>query len=342
MERFNFDRGSYRLQRELVEISDDHSAIVIPSFNPSTAVNYNKHRPELQILLVYHFVDAFRALNDKLDGYERPKLPCCAQGILELCHEEPLVLSIPFESREQETAFRVAWILKSSYHGPAIEAPQLSQLPANDGEEAKEQVNTFEALAFWSTAVFHNRGAFDLSGLVRASFSLREPCLAFYPVYERLQLSLLDSTAENVHWFCHNVGDAVTGLSNQFSELGLSESSDSGLTIQKNNRVFELALKAASILDEKPAGGLDQRDHLPYYSAVYHQNGIIRRYLSDYQNTHIDQAIRIQTLCVQCTTFADSLFNSSRGKDGSLTLTQQKDCFSDLLSCLSKLKKEFE
>lgn len=342
MERFNFGQGPYRLQRKPVEISDDHSAIVIPSFHPSHAVNFNEHRPELQILLVYHFVDAFRALKDKLDGDESPRLPCCAQEILELCHREPRALSTPLASREQEAAFRVAWLLQSSYHGPAIEAPHLSQIPADDGEEAQEQVQTFDALAFWLTAVFHNPRTFNLSGLVRASFSLQKFRLTSYPAYERLRLLFLDSTAVNAHWFCNNIGDAVTGLSSQFSDLGLSESSEPSLILQENNRAFELALKAASILNESPARRIKQRDHLSYYNAVYYQDGVIAGYIRDHQNTHIDQAIRIQTLSIQCRIFADSLFNSSRKNAESLTLIQQKDCFSDLLSCLTKLKNEFE
>jgi hypothetical protein len=338
--RFNLNQGPYRLQRELVEISNNHSAIIIPSFHPSAAVNHDKHRPELQILLVYHFVNAFHALKYKPNRKEWPNLPCCAQEILESCRKVPTALSIPLKPQEQEAAFRVAWILKSSYHGPAIEAPQLSLFPADDGEEAKEQVNTFDALVFWSILVFQNPGAFDLSGLVRASFFLRKLHLPLYPAYERLRLLFLDSTTENAHWFCDNVDDTVADLSNQFSDLGLSEQSYQSRILQENKRAYEFAFQAASTLNESD-GEIDQGDRR-YYDATYGQGHFISKHLSDYKNFSIDKSIRIQTLGVQCEIFANSLLNSSLKKPENLTRTQQKDCFAELSSCLSKLRKEFE
>lgn len=79
MRRFNFPGKCYRVRSEVIEIADGYTALVIPSFHPSRAVNYFKHRLELRVLLMYHFAMAFRLLGD------RATIPYCVSRILDLC-----------------------------------------------------------------------------------------------------------------------------------------------------------------------------------------------------------------------------------------------------------------
>lgn len=79
MSRFNFRGNCYRIQSEQIEIVEGHTAIVIPSFHPSLAVNRLKNRLELRILLIYHFALAFHSL------YSRTAIPCYAKKIQDLC-----------------------------------------------------------------------------------------------------------------------------------------------------------------------------------------------------------------------------------------------------------------
>jgi hypothetical protein len=339
MRRFNFPKGSYHLKREIVEITHDHRAIVIPSLHPSHAINHVKYKPELQILLMYHFVDAFHALNDNLYT-----LPCCAERILQLHHVKKIdKLMDEHEPKDWWTAFRVTSVLRSSYHGPRMEAsPPLVDLAVEDPEEeGKNQANAFDAMAFWSTLLFKSPKTFNLFGIARVALFLRKMNQMCYPACERLLSLLLRSNMEHEHWFCDNDDSNTVNLSDQFSNLEISELPQIPLILEENKSAYELVSRAISKLGQA-RGNINWEEHRQYYRTVYDQNQLIREYLGDFQNSLIDKAMRVQALSQRCMIFVNILYKSHQRNAERLTEIQEKGCLSELLDSLVRLKKEFE
>jgi hypothetical protein len=118
----------------------------------SHAINHVKYRPELQILLMYHFVNIFHALNDD------PHIPpYCMERILQLCLVKVDRLMATRKPKDWWTAFGVTSVLRSSYHGPRVEASRpLTDFVVEDlEEEGKQQANAFDAMTFWSALLFN-------------------------------------------------------------------------------------------------------------------------------------------------------------------------------------------
>lgn len=222
MKRFNFlDKPRYRLDRKTIEISHDHEATVIPSFHPSYALNHNSYRSELRILLMYHFVGAFDALNNM------ETVSCqCSNKILEECLKVKDNVCNP---AEWEIAYRISKTFKESYHGPKKdEAPCCGRGLTDDepDDRRKNREAAFDAMAFWFVELSREPQAFDFFGIVCAGLLLREmSCL--YPVYSRLDSWLLRQVVQREHWFCDG-DDSMDGdtpdLEDALSALAISKS----------------------------------------------------------------------------------------------------------------------
>lgn len=84
--RLELPAEDYRLERSDIELTEGHTTVVLQSFHPSVAVNYEDRKPEYRTLLIYHFVVAFSELGSALS------LPASAEQIRKLLSIKPFIL----------------------------------------------------------------------------------------------------------------------------------------------------------------------------------------------------------------------------------------------------------
>jgi hypothetical protein len=225
MKRFNFRNSVYRLKREIIKITDDHEAVVIPSFHPSHAMEHNPHRLEFRILLMYHFVDGFRALHD---GQTPPQTThyCCADKIRCLCCK-PIPIRWDLPCSKWEDARRIAIRLKESCHCPEKdhkEAPRQSGFFAGEEPEEEEarKASTFDAMIYWLDLVYEKPQAFDFFGIADTMSFPKNNC-KLNLAYKNIFSLLLRRKFGDKHWFYGEKNSSSPHLEDALSKLALSK-----------------------------------------------------------------------------------------------------------------------
>jgi hypothetical protein len=198
MSRFNFPGKAYRVRSEHIEIVEGHTAIVIPSFHPSHAVNYLKHRLELRVLLMYHFALGFRSLGGST------AIPCCASRIQDLC----LYQGERKEDKSSPSYWDLASCISAKLNKSYLHCGR-DVVPVSIGVFAEESLfdkinresDIFDSLIFWLTLILDKPQKFELFGIAYALFLLRvgRDIRRLSPIYSRISSALLDLVTEQDH-----------------------------------------------------------------------------------------------------------------------------------------------
>ncbi|KAL5342751.1 hypothetical protein BJX70DRAFT_269769 [Aspergillus crustosus] len=215
MIRFKFPGEIYRLQSQEVQLETGHTWTVIACFYPSYARKYNPNLHELRVLLVYHFVMAFRCLH----GVD--KLPCCAKRILSKCRIKGYDAMDKSNLPELIVASRISKILSESYQYRADTMAPPSQGFAGDidFEKTSRESETFDILAAWLALLLRKPQEFDLFGIFHTLLIL--PNIHFHsnPIYSQLVTALNEQDIQHDHWFRDDKSTCVSEPVEKLSEV---------------------------------------------------------------------------------------------------------------------------
>ncbi|KAL3470290.1 hypothetical protein BJX99DRAFT_264348 [Aspergillus californicus] len=344
-ERFRWPDEAYPYQLSRRDVSltttNDYWATVIPVFCPSQAMEYQKYRLELRILLMYKFLMAFRVLRGKHDT------PCCAEKIRAIWLgpaerlENQRYLILP------EIAMAISERLSSSYASGTIDINKpLKCLLGDEGiiNEVNYHSYPFRCLSFWISLLLKKPYRFNTFGTSYALFCLRRISKREYDFFPRLPNMLLDQHTPQDHWFQRAEGDKSNGLTNDPSKVPATRPFRVSDLIASTKHAYKVvsALEELLDLDEIPveAGatgkGLVQ-------SAISVQRLFTRMLFDERPDIGIDQTLRIDALSRQSSNTMQVLVNRNWNSPGdSGGMIAEEALIESLLDCLQALRMEVE
>lgn len=336
MRRFNFGGDLYRVRSEHIGIVDGHTAIVIPSFHPSHAINHYDNRLELRVLLMYHFAFAFHSLGGKT------VISCCANKIKDLC-------LVKGERKEDKSPFS-DWELASCISdkiskfylfGGKDVVPLSKGVLAEESfsEQITRESETFDSLSFWLTLLLEKPHKFELFGIASARFLLQKAKSNHSPLYSKVSSALLDVVTEQDHWFFQANDTNVTDVQEKLSALTIKDGTQISGLIDANRKACGAVQKTLSHVESGEV--LNFRLKRPqYYSAVILHSARMNGYLASSQGITIPVALRMEALTKRCWVINETLRKKS--EEGELLCTGVIFYLNSLLECLRKLRMEVE
>lgn len=337
MSRFNFPDRHYSLESKIIEIVEGHTAIVIPSFHPSHAINRLENRLELRILLMYHFVLAFRSLSGTT------AIPCCDKKILELCSskrdsEDNASLS------DWDLASRISNQLNKSYlHSETSIVPLSSAGFPTDSlwDTINRESDPFDYLSFWITLLLQKPQKFDLYGILHAEFLSPKADVDSRPLYARLSSALHGLVTERDHWFLNIKDTNIDDLEVRFSASTLHTDPQLSDVINANHEDIKSVQKTLRNIecDENVEYRVKTSDHS--FDALS-QDTPLTEYLGSSSRISVSAALRIKALSKRCRVINETLREQSRREWDKLPHTEVILYVQRLLECLRKLTMELE
>ncbi|KAF9882570.1 hypothetical protein FE257_006858 [Aspergillus nanangensis] len=338
MARFNFSGRGYRIRTEVVRISDFHEAIMIPSFHPSHAINYLKHRLELRVLLMYHFALAFRSLSSEV------AVPCCASRVLDMClysgerKEQRAILS------NSELASCISDKIHESYLPCKKDIVPLSQ-QGFESESVTEKINresdTFSLLSFWLTYLLRKPHKFELYGIAAVLSLLRRANDNFNPIYSRVSLALVQQNIEQEHWFWQPENTTVAELEKSFCRAAIHDNLGVSDIIDVTRTACDSVSKIRHLMENGRNITFKSVEMYRHYRAVYTQISCMSKYLGKAQELSISQALRMEALSKRCWVTLEALYET-RGSEEELPYIEVFMHVNRLMEYLVTLRMELE
>lgn len=249
MQEFNISAGYCRLESVTAKVGNgDTSTTVIPAFHPSRAVNYYPYQVELRILLMYHFIMAFRFLHGESN------IPCCGGKILEKCCTE--------RSESDTLEIRILKCLHKSYlYQGRVALPYTG--PGFGGETDFEKINgeskIFDMLAALLRLLLKTPHAFDLVGTLNTVALLQDMTSGTDPSAHESPQPLPKQDMAHDHWFCSGDEDPVSETATAVSAIRLNGDHFSAVVSALTNSHNHVS--ACRLLD---GGGGEDRFHNEY------------------------------------------------------------------------------
>ncbi|CAI7673286.1 unnamed protein product [Penicillium viridicatum] len=326
-----------RIRSEQIEIVEGHTAIVIPSFHPSHAVNYLKYRLELRVLLMYHFALAFHSLG------ARTAIPCCAKRLQGLCLYKGERKEDKCPISDWDLASCISDKVNKSYLHCGKDVVPLSMGVFAD-EDLSDKINresdTFDSLSFWLSLLLEKPQKFELFGVASTSFLLKRANTNLNPVYSRISSAFLDLVTDQDHWFFKAEDTDVADIEEKFSAISL----------HIDPQIFDVidANRKACVSVEKTLGLVERGQVIdftvktpPHYGAVVLQNVLLAKYLASSPRITISTALRMEALSKRCSVINETSRKHSE-VEGQLPDTEIIFHVKRLLECLGKLRMELE
>lgn len=337
MSRFNFGGKPYKIRSEQIEIVEGHTAIVIPSFHPSHAVNYLKYRLELRVLLMYHFALAFHSLGD------RTAIPCCAKRLQDLCLYKGERKEDKSPLSDWDLASCISDKVNKSYlHYGKDVVPLSMGVIADEGlsDKINRESDTFDSLSFWLSLLLEKPQKFELFGIASASFLLKRANTNLNPVYSRISSALLDLVTEQDHWFFKTEDTDVADLEEKFSAVSLHVDPQIFGVIDANRKACVSVEKTLGLVEHGQVIDFSVKTP-PHYCAVVLQNVLLAKCLASSPRITISTALRMEALSKRCTVINETSRKQSE-VEGQLPDTEIVFHIKRLLECLRKLRMELE
>ncbi|CAP79854.1 hypothetical protein PCH_Pc12g02270 [Penicillium rubens Wisconsin 54-1255] len=334
MRRFNFGGDPYRVRSEHIEIDDGHTAIVIPSFHPSHAINYYKHRLELRVLLMYHFALAFHSLRGET------VISCCANKIKDLCLVKGKRMDSP---TDWELASCISDNISQFYLYRGKDVVPLSKGGFADeslSEQIARESETFDSLSFWLTLLLEKPQKFELFGLASARFLLQKANSNHTPLYSKVSSVLLGVVTEQDHWFLQVNDSNVTDVEEKLSSLTIQDGTQVSGLIDANRKAWGAVQETLCHVESGEVLNFCPKAPRYYYDVVSHYT-LMNKYLASSQGIAIPVALRMEALTKRCWVINETLRKKSED-EGELLHTSVILCLNILLECIRKLRMEVE
>ena len=209
----------YKLERKEINLTEEHTTVVLQSFHPSCAVNNAACRPDFRALLMYHFVAAFSELSCE------SSLPGVAEKIRELCLKrgERRWYNIP-DYKPWQTARQISEALEKAYDGPCkahfVDISDLTPL-----EHRATEIEGFNAMYESLSRLVEGANSSGCLGIAKIVLYLWKQYFHDDPLHEQVRSWLLLQGNEQKDWFpCepYPVSPQVS-LEDHLSDLQISE-----------------------------------------------------------------------------------------------------------------------
>lgn len=279
----------YQLERKQINITEEHTTVVLQVFHPSCAVNNADCRPEYRALLMYHFVAAFSELRFEFN------LPGTAEEIRKLCvmQGERRWQDIP-DYTSWQAAIRISESLEKAYGGPC-KGQFIGIVDETPVEHRSKQVKAFNAMYKMLGQLFGGSNNFGCLGIAKIVLFLWKEHFRGDPLYKQTMSWLLLRGNEQKDWFpCepHRVSDQ-TPLEGHFPGLQISEPPIICNIQRITDEATQLAGQTSATLLR--AESLENNFLASMIDIFENYNVLVRKYLSMTSTSEINDALRINT-----------------------------------------------